>query len=74
MKDVVHLRLDGVMAEMLIAANKERYEKFATQENGKTVLHLLVKKALYGTLKAALLFWETLSQSLRDWGFVIRPL
>ena len=29
--------------------------------------------ALYGTLKAALLFWRKLSASLKEYGFVINP-
>jgi hypothetical protein len=28
-----------------------------------------LKKALYGTLKAALLFWKKLSAKLKEWGF-----
>jgi hypothetical protein len=30
-------------------------------------------KALYGTLKAALMFWEKLTSKLIDWGFTINP-
>jgi hypothetical protein len=30
-------------------------------------------KALYGTLQAALLFWQNLSSQLEKWGFVINP-
>jgi hypothetical protein len=30
-------------------------------------------KALYGTLQAALLFWENLSSQLQEWGFEINP-
>jgi len=32
-----------------------------------------IKKALYGTLQAALLFWRLLSDTLQDWGFKINP-
>jgi hypothetical protein len=49
------------------------YSPFVTEENGKLVLHVLLKKALYGTLEAAKLFWQTLSNVLMSWGFVINP-
>ena len=32
-----------------------------------------LKKALYGTLQAALLFWKDLTGELEDWGFVLNP-
>jgi len=42
-------------------------------EGKKKVLYLRLKKALYGTLKAALLFWRRLSNVLQTWGFKINP-
>ena len=32
-----------------------------------------VKKALYGTLKAALLFWKKVTMKLKQWGFEVNP-
>ena len=43
------------------------------QENGKPVLYVVLKKALYGTLRAALLFWRRLSSQLIAWGFEANP-
>jgi hypothetical protein len=60
MDEVVHMRIDGPMAELLIRLDPELYEKFVVLERGKKVLYLLLKKALYGTLKAALLFLEAI--------------
>jgi len=37
------------------------------------VLYVHLKKALYGTLQAALLFWRLLSSKLQEWGYVINP-
>ena len=42
-------------------------------KKGKPVLYVELKKALYGTLRAALLFWRKLSAKLQEWGFVINP-
>ena len=35
------------------------------------MLDVQLKKALYGTLQAALLFWQLLSTTLIGWGFTI---
>ena len=73
MEDTVHMRLDGAMAELLIRLDPELYNQYVVIEKEKKVLYLLLKKALYGTLKAALLFWKLLSSKLESWGFEINP-
>ena len=35
------------------------------------MLYVKLRKALYGTLQAALLFWELLSNTLIEWGFKV---
>ena len=37
------------------------------------MLYFELKKALYGTMRAALLFWKLLTSKLEEWGFVINP-
>ena len=73
MEDTVHMRIDGTMAELLIRLDPTKYNQFVEIINGKKVLYLLLKKALYGTMKAALLFWKLLSSKLQSWGFDINP-
>ena len=36
-------------------------------------MYVELKKALYGTLQAAYLFWKLLTECLQGWGFVINP-
>ena len=43
------------------------------QEGNETVIYVELLKALYGTMRAARLFWEKLSKQLVDWGFKINP-
>jgi len=43
------------------------------EENGKPTIYVKLRKALYGTLQAALLFWRDLSGQLKEWGFVLNP-
>jgi hypothetical protein len=37
------------------------------------VLYVELKKALYGTMRAALLFWKLLTSKLIAWGFEVNP-
>jgi hypothetical protein len=49
------------------------YREYVTMENGKRVLYVQLQKALYGTLRAALLFSKKLTEQLVEWGFSINP-
>jgi hypothetical protein len=71
--EVVHVKFEGEIAEMLVRMDPALYRKYVKDENGKTVLYVELLKALYGTLKAALLFWKLLSGKLVSWGFEINP-
>lgn len=73
MDEVVHMKLEGKMAELLVRIDPKLYRRHVLLENGKQVLYVELKKALYGTLKAALLFWRRLSGQLIEWGFKPNP-
>jgi hypothetical protein len=73
MEDVVHMKLEGTMAELLIKIDPALYRKHVIMEKGKQVLYVELRKALYGTLKAALLFWKKLTGVLTQWGFDVNP-
>jgi hypothetical protein len=74
MDQTVYMRIDGVMADLLTNTNPDLYRKYAYKENGKTVIYVRLKKALYGTITASLLFWKDLSTTLIvDWGFERNP-
>lgn len=49
------------------------YRKFIIDKKGKPVLYVELRKALYGTLRAAILFWQQLSEKLKEWDFTINP-
>jgi hypothetical protein len=73
MDEVVHMKLEGQMAELLVRLDPKLYRKYVHSCNGKPILYVELKKALYGTLKAALLFWKRLSNQLAEWGFKVNP-
>ena len=61
------------MAEQLAKMDPKLYRKYIVTEKGKSVLYVELQKALYGTLRAALLFWKQLTGKLIEWGFEINP-
>ena len=73
MDELVHMRLEGTMAELLVRLDPKLYRKYVQTINGKSVLYVELKKALYGTMRAALLFWKLLTSKLVAMGFEINP-
>jgi hypothetical protein len=74
MKGKVVMKVEGVMAKVIVKTDPKQYEKYVTKENCKDVIYVILAKALYGTLQAALLFWQNLLTQLQEWGFEInRP-
>ena len=69
----VHVMLDGRMAELLAKISPETYQKYIHHWRGQAYIYCKCNVAIYGTLKAALLFWKKLSASLIDRGFEINP-
>ena len=72
-EDDVHVILDGRMAELLAKIAPETYQEYVHQRRGQAYIYCRVNVAIYGTLKAALLFWKKLSSSLKQRGYVINP-
>jgi Reverse transcriptase (RNA-dependent DNA polymerase) len=73
MDETVHMKLEGKMAELLVRIDPTHYQQFVRTENGRVILYVKLNKALYGTLKAALLFWRLLSEKLTGMGFIVNP-
>jgi hypothetical protein len=65
MDEVVHMRLKGMMIDLLMNVAPE-YGPYVTIENGKRVLYVLLTEVMYGTLRAALLFWRKLTSQLKE--------
>jgi hypothetical protein len=73
MKGKVVMKLEGVMAEVILKIDPKQCAKYVEKENGKDVTYVILAKALYETLQAALLFWQNPSTELKKWGFEINP-
>jgi len=74
MDEEVHMLLEGKIAELIVILDPKLYHKYIWEnKKGKPMLYVRLKKALYGTLQAALLFSRLLSDTLQEWGFKLNP-
>jgi hypothetical protein len=71
MEKKVHVELEGRIAELLAKIAPDIYQEYVHHKRGQAYIYHLLNVALYGTLKAALLFWKKLAASLNMRGFVI---
>jgi Reverse transcriptase (RNA-dependent DNA polymerase) len=73
MDEDVHMQLDGKMAELLAQVESKIYCKFVLNDRGKEALYVKLKKALYRTMRAGLLFWRKLTHKTKKMGIKINP-
>ena len=73
MDEEVHMKLEGKMVDILHKIDPKLYTQYTCIEKGKKTLYVRLRKALYGTIQAAMLFWKNLSTTLKSWGFKINP-
>ena len=72
--ELIHIKLEGPMAELLTKVDPKKYRPYLTEEKGKPVMYVELSKALYGTLQGAILFWKNLSGFLvEELGFELNP-
>ena len=70
----VHMVLRGRMAELMAMTAPAVYcDYISTDAKGNKILYVRLKKALYGLLKSALLFYRKLWGDLSSLGFVVNP-
>ena len=67
------MEIKGKAAEYLALCDPRLYRKLVMLENGVTVLYMELRMALYGQLRAALLFYHKFVKDLKNIGFQLNP-
>lgn len=67
------LILRGLAVQILVEIDPSVYKSFVEIEKGKEVLYLECTNVIYGTLKAALLFYKKFRKDIEAKGFIINP-
>ena len=70
MDDFVLIRLSGDDINMMCHANPS-YKRFVTTSHGHKTMFLQLKKALYGCVKSALLWYRLFRNTLQEMGFTL---
>ena len=69
-EEPIYIKFTGSMVDILKKIDPKLYGRCTvTTKKGKRILYAKANKAIYGTLKAALLFWKKLSDQLIKWDF-----
>lgn len=73
-KDKAIIVLRGKLAELLVKVAPKIYTKYVTvNAKGETILYVKLLNALYGIMKAALLFYLRFVKDLESIGFKLNP-
>jgi hypothetical protein len=72
MNDYVLIKFTGESVEILLKM-EPTYERFVTYEKGVKVLYARLKKALYGCVQSALLWYNLFHDTLKTMGFKVNP-
>ena len=68
-----YIRFEGNMVKLICDINPEYKKCVITTKKGRTLMFGKLTKAIYGTLRGALLFYEKLTGHLKEWGFEQNP-
>ena len=72
--DKAIIRMRGKLAELLVSVSPSMYSKYITvNSKGQKILYVRLLNALYGIMKAALLFYKRLVGDLESIGFILNP-
>ncbi len=72
MDEDVLMVLKGELAEMMIQIAPQIYRKFVTvDKKGKKLLYMKLQKALYGLMRASLLFYRKLQKEFEAYGLQV---
>ena len=71
----IFMALRGKLAELLCKQNPSKYDQHLKFDHNKKeyYIHVKLKKSVYGTLQAALRFWEDVSTHLEKDEFIKNP-
>ena len=73
MEGTVQVRLNGILANILLKFEPENYRDKVFIERSKKGIYTFLKCALHGYLISSLLFWRVLVVKLKSWGLHPNP-
>ena len=71
--ELILLKLTGEVALLLVECEPDKWKKHLQKENGKWTIYVECKKAIYGTMNAALLAYKKLAKLFKRWDMIMNP-
>ena len=68
------MKLRGALVDMLIDIRPGKYEEFIVYERNQKVLYVKMLKALYGMLKASILYYKKFRTDIESIGYLVNPV
>ena len=72
-KERVMMKITGALVDLLVDLNPELYGSKIVFENGRKVVYVVVLRAIYGMLEAAILWYKKFRKDLEEEGFSFNP-
>ena len=72
-KERVLMKITGVLVDLLVELNPSLYGPKIVFEKGRKVIYVVVLRAIYGMLEAALLWYKKFRSDLEEKGFKFNP-
>ena len=73
MDEDVWIKFEGEMVDILVSIDEDVYGPCVCYHKNKKFLFAKAKRAIYGCLRSALLFYQLFSGELKKWGFTQNP-
>ena len=67
------MKIRGKLLEMLLEISPETYKDYVVYEKGQKVLYVQMLKALYGMMKASLLYYNKFRSDIEAEGYKVNP-
>ena len=71
--EVVIMKITGVLVDLLIEIDPNKFKSYVVYENGKKVIYVHVLQAIYGMIESSLLWYNKFRKTLEKKGFEFNP-
>ena len=72
-KERIIMKIMGPLVDVLLEIKRHTYQNYVVYERGEKVIYMVVLRAIYGMLEAALTWYKKFKKDLESIGFIFNP-
>ena len=72
-KERIIMKIMGPLVDVLLEIKRDTYQNYVVYERGEKVIYVVVLRAIYGMLEAALTWYKKFKKDLESIGFIFNP-